>query len=311
MSKVNKGKKLLALLLAVALILGLFPLAGAEENPAEAPVEDVTSVPEEPQEDVTTPEPTPEPTEEPTPEPTEEPTEAPTEAPTQEPTEVPTEEPTEAPTEAPTPEPTEEPTEVPTDAPTEAPTEEPTEAPTEEPTEAPTEEPTEEPTKAPEDETTPEPVVIEVDPEVLPVPDASDEWEPEEDEDLPEDENEEPSEEDEDDFGDEELYEFDDDDQGTVSADLLEQFNNPDVYDRVEFSGTADIILKEDYFSYGQTVTLVAKVTGVELSYRLVWEAFDDDERGWYTIGSGMEYTFVVTPEIMGRGYRVVLFAVD
>ena len=37
----------------------------------------------------------------------------------------------------------------------------------------------------------------------------------------------------------------------------------------------------------------------------------DGDERGWYTIGSGLEYTFTVTPENIERGYRVVLFAVD
>ena len=63
--------------------------------------------------------------------------------------------------------------------------------------------------------------------------------------------------------------------------------------------------------TYGDTVTLVAKVMDVDMSYRLVWEATDDDERGWYTIGSGDEYSFVVTPEIMNRGYRVVLFTVD
>ena len=41
----------------------------------------------------------------------------------------------------------------------------------------------------------------------------------------------------------------------------------------------------------------------MELSYRLVWEANDEDERGWYTVGSGMEYSFVVTPEIMRDNY--------
>ena len=95
-----------------------------------------------------------------------------------------------------------------------------------------------------------------------------------------------------------------------ISSSSTEQFNNPDIYERIEFTGTADIILKEDTYSYGQTVTLVAKISGVELSYRLVWEAFDDDERGWFTVGSGTEYSFVVTPEIMNRGYRVVLYAV-
>ena len=80
---------------------------------------------------------------------------------------------------------------------------------------------------------------------------------------------------------------------GIVSDELLEQFNNPDTFEHIDFSGTADIILD------------------VDMSYRLVWEASDGDERGWYTVGSGPEYSFVVTPEIMDRGYRVVLFAVD
>ena len=110
---------------------------------------------------------------------------------------------------------------------------------------------------------------------------------------------------------DDELVEFDDDDPGTVSNDLLEQFNNPDTFERVEFSGTADIALKEQTFAYGDEVTLKAKVSGVEITYRLVWEANDGDERGWYTISRGLEYTFTVTPENIDRGYRVVLFAVD
>ena len=80
---------------------------------------------------------------------------------------------------------------------------------------------------------------------------------------------------------------------------------------RFEFSGTADIELLESSYSYGDTVTLVARVRDVNMSYRLVWEATDGDERGWYTIGSGDDYSFVVTPEIMNRGYRVVLFTVD
>ena len=78
-----------------------------------------------------------------------------------------------------------------------------------------------------------------------------------------------------------------------------------------DFAGTADIILKEQSYSYGDTVTLVADVQGFDISYRLVWEATDYDERGWYTIGSGTEYSFTVTEDIMERGYRVVLFAVD
>ena len=256
----NKGNKLLAMLLAIALLVSLFPAVCAEETGAEESPEDVTFTSETDGEGVTE---TPEPTEEPTPEPTA------------------------APTEAPTPEPTEAPTEAPTPEPTEAPAPEPTAVPTPEPTEAPTEAPTPAPTEAPAEEPTPTP------------------WDPSAGGNEPEEEEEKTSD------GEEELYEFDDDDAGTVSAELLEQFNNPEIFEHLEFSGTADIELKEETFSYGQTVTLRAKVTGVEISYRLVWEANDDDERGWYTIGSGPEYSFVVTPDIMEREYRVVLFAVD
>ena len=108
-----------------------------------------------------------------------------------------------------------------------------------------------------------------------------------------------------------EFFEFDEDDAGTVSDELLDQFNNPETYEMVEFSGTADIVLKDDEIYYDRDVTLVAKVTGVEMSYRLVWEANDGDERGWYTIASGPDYTFTVTRDIVDREYRVVLFAVD
>ena len=126
----------------------------------------------------------------------------------------------------------------------------------------------------------------------------------------PEDETETEEEVIEDEFG-EDLFEFEDDDAGSVSEELLSQFNNPETYEMVEFSGTADIELKTSELYYDQDVTLVAKVTGVEMSYRLVWEANDGDERGWYTIGSGLDYTFTVTHENVGREYRVVLFAID
>ena len=110
---------------------------------------------------------------------------------------------------------------------------------------------------------------------------------------------------------DDELFEFEDDDAGSVSDELLNQFNNPETYERVEFNGTADIVIKDAAIYYDRDVTLVAKVSGVEMSYRLVWEANDGDERGWYTIASGPDYTFTVTRDIVDREYRVVLFAVD
>ena len=135
---------------------------------------------------------------------------------------------------------------------------------------------------------------------------------PEEDEWLEEDEW--PEEEEEvvqEEISDDDLFEFEDDDAGSVSDELLNQFNNPETYERVEFNGTADIEIKDDEIYYDRDVTLVAQVSGVEMSYRLVWEANDGDERGWYTIASGPDYTFTVTRDIVDREYRVVLFAVD
>ena len=96
-----------------------------------------------------------------------------------------------------------------------------------------------------------------------------------------------------------------------MSDELLEQFNNPETFENMEFNGTADIVLKESKIFIGQPVTLQAKISEVEMSYRIVWEANDGDSRGWYTIAGGPEYTFTVTEDILDREYRVVLFAVD
>ena len=96
-----------------------------------------------------------------------------------------------------------------------------------------------------------------------------------------------------------------------VSAEVLRQLNSTDAGIYIEFNGTADIELAEESYSIGQTVTLRAAVTGADLNCRLVWEANDGDERGWYIIASGPEYTFTVTSEILNREYRAVLLAVN
>ena len=44
--------------------------------------------------------------------------------------------------------------------------------------------------------------------------------------------------------------------------------------------------------------------------YRLVWEANDNDDRGWFVVGSGEEYRFILDPQNVERGYRVVIIAV-
>ena len=104
------------------------------------------------------------------------------------------------------------------------------------------------------------------------------------------------------------LYEFDDDEVGSVSGELLEIFNNPDTYERIEFTGSVDIELKSGEICYDRDVTLVARISGADMDYRLVWEA--NDGSGWFAVASGDEYTFLLTPDIVNREYRVVLFRV-
>ena len=115
------------------------------------------------------------------------------------------------------------------------------------------------------------------------------------------------------DFGEEaEFEEFSDGDAGYISEELLEQFNNPANYAQVEFSGSADIELKnKGEIHYGDEIVLQAKVRDTDLSYRLVWEANDSDDRGWYTIGRGEEFSYTLSKENVDREYRVVLFTVD
>ena len=131
---------------------------------------------------------------------------------------------------------------------------------------------------------------------------------------------EEPGEEDELDFEELDDFEFEEDefieindwDAGSISQELLDQFNNPDSYEQIEFNGSADIELKNrgDIY-YGDKITLVAKVNDTNLSYRLVWEAYDSPDRGWFTVGSGDQYSYTLTEENVDREYRVVLYTVD
>ena len=174
-----------------------------------------------------------------------------------------------------------------------------------------------------ESETEPEPAEVseeesETEPEPAEVPEEEPVAEPEsaevpEEEPVAEPESAEVSEEEPDAEADEEasedtLYEFDDDEVGSVSEELLEIFNNPDLYEKVEFTGSVNIELKNSEISYDRDVTLVARVTGADMDYRLVWEA--NDGNGWFAVASGSEYTFLLTPDIAAREYRVVLFRV-
>ena len=56
-----------------------------------------------------------------------------------------------------------------------------------------------------------------------------------------------------------------------------------------------EIELKDSEICYDRDVTLVARVSGADMDYRLVWEA--NDGSGWFAVASGEEYTFLLTPE--------------
>ena len=188
---------------------------------------------------------------------------------------------------------------------------------------APDPEPAPEPAPAPEPEPEPEPAP-EPEPEPEPVNTVVTELARDEDVQIEEqvtidDDDDGESDEWEDFGGDDDLVEFDEFDAGAVSEDLLQQFNNPDNFEKVEFTGSADIRLEnqDEMFTsdWDGTVTLSAQVREASLSYRLVWEANDHDDRGWFTVGSGNEYSYTMTREIAereaNREYRVVMFTVD
>lgn len=99
------------------------------------------------------------------------------------------------------------------------------------------------------------------------------------------------------------------DEAGPVSGELQEIISNPDTYERIEFTGSVEIELKDSEICYDRDVTLVARVSGADMDYRLVWEA--NDGSGWFAVASGEEYTFLLTPDIADREYRVVLFSVN
>ena len=198
-----------------------------------------------------------------------------------------------------------------------------------EPEQEPASEPAPEPAPEPDSEPDPAPV-----PEAEPEPAPEDEAEPEpaaentvvtelppvQDPQIEEIGIEEEWDDSDEDFSDdEELFEFEEDDVGAVSEDLLTQFNDPALFLEVEFSGSADIELRnaEKMFNEGWDgkVVLTAKVQDANLSYHLVWEANDHDDRGWFTVGSGTEYSYTMTRENAQREaereYRVVMFSVD
>lgn len=111
---------------------------------------------------------------------------------------------------------------------------------------------------------------------------------------------------------DEDLAVIEDDDAGSVSEEILEPFNNPELYEQEAFVSTAEIrLMNEGMLNYGDEIILKADVRDVNMSYRLVWEANDNDGHGWFTVGSGEEYRFILDPENAAREYRVEIFTAD
>ena len=102
---------------------------------------------------------------------------------------------------------------------------------------------------------------------------------------------------------------FDDDDPGSVSPDLLDLINNPDAYQKLDFTGVVEIGIKNSIIAYDRDVTLVASISGAELpDYLMIWEASDDEGSNWQAVAAGSEYTYVLTRENVDREFRVVLY---
>ena len=272
MRRNNKGGRLLAALLVLIMLLCSFPMVYAADTAAVNTVADREYNPETGMESVMI---AAEPAATPETDPADVSEEESAEAP--EPADIPEKEPAEAPETA----------DIPEEEPAEA--SEPADVPEEEPAEAP------EPADIPEEEP-----AAEVNPAAVPEEETEKDSGPEAEPETEADPGEEASE--------DTLYEFDDDEVGLVSGELLEIFNNPDTYERIEFTGSVDIELKSGEICYDRDVTLVARVSGADMDYRLVWEA--NDGSGWFAVASGDEYTFLLTPDIVNREYRVVLFRV-
>ena len=314
MRKMNRGRKLLATLLIMAMLLCSFPAVFAEDVTTEIPTEEAVVESQQIPAEAVLPEP--EPVSEPELIITEEQSAVepeiavvPEEVPATEP------EPEAVPEEAPVAEP--EPETIPEEVPVAEP--EPEVIPEEEP------EPEPEPEVIPEEEPEPEPELEEIpeeepEPEAIPEEEPASEPEPEMIQEQPAEESYEEWESEpeaetetvgEEGFEDGDLVEIDDNDAGSVSGELLDEFNNPETYEKAEFSGNVEIVMKNSEIHFGGDVTLAAKVSGVEMNHRIVWEANDGDGRGWYTVGSGTEYTFTLTRENADREYRVSLFTAD
>ena len=109
-----------------------------------------------------------------------------------------------------------------------------------------------------------------------------------------------------------EIEEFEDGNGGNVNPELLEPFDTIANAERISFSGSAEIQLKNTgMIQPGDQITLLAVLRDVNMDCRVVWEASNSDERGWFTVGNGMEYSYTLTAENMAWEYRVVLFTAN
>lgn len=104
---------------------------------------------------------------------------------------------------------------------------------------------------------------------------------------------------------------FDDDDPGTITEEMMELLNIPEKFTQAEYTGTAEIMLvNEGMLTYGDEIILKADVRDVNTDYVLLWEANDNNAQGWFTIGVGDEYRFILDQENLEREYRVVIYSV-
>ena len=104
---------------------------------------------------------------------------------------------------------------------------------------------------------------------------------------------------------------FDDDDPGTITEEMMELLNIPEKFTQAEYTGTAEIMLvNEGMLTYGDEIILKADVRDVNTDYILLWEANDNNAQGWFTIGVGDEYRFILDQENLEREYRVVIYSV-
>ena len=199
--------------------------------------------------------------------------------------------------EEPAPEPVkEEPAPEPAPGPTAEPTSEPTPDPTPEPTPepAPTPVPTAEPTPAPEPVPTPEPAKEEPAPDPAETADKGGAS-------VPEPAAEEAADSPEKEAPPEALP------AGEVrdvpeEAPLQAAHADPSGPD--EFTGSVEIrLMNTGLLNYGDEVVLTAEVSDPVPGLRLTWEANDGD--GWFTVGSGWEYRFILDRQNAECEYRV------